>query len=56
MPCRSGEETSPSSSTFPTPAPSPASSWDPGLACLSPERCFCTGSMNIRCRGLTEDM
>ena len=39
-PCTSGEEASPSSSTFPTPTPPSASSWDPGLVCLTPRKMF----------------
>lgn len=55
MPCTLGEEASPSSALF-HPHPTPASAWDPGLPACPPKRCFCTGSLKIRCRGLIEDM
>lgn len=55
LPYRSGEEQVLFHVSNPKPQ-TPASFWDPGLACLSPKRCFCTGSMNIRYRGLIEDM
>lgn len=55
MPYRSGEETSPSSAMFPTPTPPQHPPGTLAWPACPPQRCFCTGSMNIRCRGLIED-
>lgn len=54
--CRSGEEISFFFFTFSILVLFLVFFWDFGLVCLFLERCFCIGLMNIRCRGLIEDM